>query len=157
MNSKNMKSRFHVVSAISTNASEAFWGGWNTCCSIILQFINPNDGTALIKDILEWYLSSIRILCAILENVSDTLFWMDYFETIMSSKGCQLQRIIRHDSSPSASGENDNCDHVFLCVRPFLEDNRTDTYPWEVGNVWNEEVSDLRWSVDENRTPCLGH
>jgi hypothetical protein len=50
-------------------------------------------------------------------------------------------------------GQSDNCDREFLCVRPFLEDNRTDTYYWEVGNVWNDGVSDMRRSVGENRTP----
>jgi hypothetical protein len=93
MNSKNMNSWFHVVSPISTNASEAFWGGWNTSYNIILQFINSDDGIALIKDILEWYPSSIRIFCPIPENVSDTLFWMDYFETMISSKDANNERL----------------------------------------------------------------
>jgi hypothetical protein len=34
-----------------------------------------------------------------LENVSDTLFRMDYFETMMNSKEYQQRRIIRHDIS----------------------------------------------------------
>jgi hypothetical protein len=48
---------------------------------------------------LEWYPSSIRNLFAILENVSDTVFEMDYFETMTSSKGCQQRRIMRQDIS----------------------------------------------------------
>jgi hypothetical protein len=44
-----------------------------------------------------------------------------------------------------------------LCVRSFFEDNWTGTYQWEVGNVWNDDVSDMRRSVGENRTRYLGH
>jgi hypothetical protein len=60
VNSKNMNSSFHMKLPISTNASEAFWRGWNTSRNIILQFIKAElrrFGKYLSAPITPWVVS----------------------------------------------------------------------------------------------------
>jgi UTP-glucose-1-phosphate uridylyltransferase len=53
-------------------------------------------------------------------------------------------------------GQNDGCGHKFLCVREFLEDNRTDIFHRATDAVWNGGESDVNQSIAENPRPCLG-
>jgi hypothetical protein len=92
-----------------------------------------------------------------LNNISKYIQWIVLSEWLQSSDDNESMLTTKHYEEqyyfPQKHEWKDNCDDVFLSVRHWIEDNRTDMTHSVINIFWNGDVSDKCQLTIENLKP----